>query len=253
MLFASQLRRFRGCAAEACFKAFAMAKHGNLTPQRPTEYYVRYDSTGREEMRHDEAILQEMWELTQRVLHVLEAHGIILKWAQSTYHRKPKDTDSRVATRTWRKQFCVDLTVVHLGRTLWLEFKYTEAAQWGAIVGQAGRSVDFWGQVVKTPEDWKLDSNLGGGPLLPPCAMGTLVSSFVQFRLDVSSPRFLIDHAFEAPAESRPARKRPPRETRSLNERRALLTRVVRKQRRKVMATGPVLKRPATQHSRRRV
>ena len=133
-----------------------------------------------------------------------------------------------------------------MGRTLWLEFKYTEAAQWRSIVGRADRNVDFWGQAVKTPEDWKLDSNLGGGPLLPPGAMGTLVSSFVQFRLDVSSPRFLIDHAFEAPPESRPARKRPPREARSLDEDRAKKTRVRRKQRRKVMVTGPVLKRPAS-------
>ena len=91
MLFASQLRRFRGCAAEACFKALAVAKYRNVPPQRPTQYYVRHENTNREELRHDENILENIWN-TQRAP---------------------------------RQKTSVDLTVVFLNKTIWLEFKHT--------------------------------------------------------------------------------------------------------------------------------
>ena len=49
---ASERSRVRGCAAEACFKALAAAKHRDVNPEMPTEYYVRCDDDG-EELRRD--------------------------------------------------------------------------------------------------------------------------------------------------------------------------------------------------------
>ena len=79
MFFASQLRRFRGSAAEACFRALAIAKFRNVPAQCPTVFYVRDERTNREELRRDACILNEMWKLTQKVVAALEAQGVTLR------------------------------------------------------------------------------------------------------------------------------------------------------------------------------
>ena len=49
-----------GCAAEACFKALAMAKYRYVRPETLFKYYVRYEA-GSEEKRRDASILQGLW------------------------------------------------------------------------------------------------------------------------------------------------------------------------------------------------
>ena len=245
MLFASQLRRFRGCAAEACFRALAMARFRNVLAQRPAVYYVKDEKTHRSELRRDENILNEMWQLTQQLVATLEAQGVRLKWAQSTYARKTVDGDKSIATRTRRSQFSVDLTVMYLNKTVWLEFKYTEAEQWSDSLSRAGSSVSLWKEILKRPENWKLDSNLSGATLQPPDAMGTLIASFDAFRLEIKEWSVILESVAQAPADHRPLRKRPPREVRSQEELKAKKTRVLRKQRKHIRASGAIYKKPS--------
>lgn len=246
---ASERSRFRGCAAEACFKSLAVAKHRGVNPEMPTEYYVRYDDD-REELRRDADILQEMWVLCRKILYVLAANGITLKWAQSTYRRRLNvDSDKRDSDE--RDSFCVDLTVLRGGKTYWIEFKYSGAAEWADILKEAEKSVAFWEKVLVTPRSWRLVHNLGGGALVAPCGRGTLISNFNNLWLEVNSEKFLLELVFPRPTLAQAAPKRRshrPRvpETRTAEDFRALKAKRDRKrQRQDVVQTGPILKKPA--------
>ena len=151
-----------------------------------------------------------------------------------------------------RDSFCVDLTVLRGGNTYWIEFKYSGAAEWADILKEAEKSVAFWEKVLLRPRSWRLVHNLGGRALVAPCGLGTLISNFVNLRLDVKSEHFLLELSFPRPALAQAAPQRRPRrprvpETRTAEDFRALKAKRDRKrQRQDVMQTGPILKKPRT-------
>ena len=245
------LERLRGAAIESCVKAIAVGQHRKVPPQIPRQYYVKYDN-GRQELRSDPQILREMWLLAQKIVKALKSRQIFLKWAQSTYHNtamqdEATEKNGGYDTRS-RRSFTVDLVVVCNGRTIWLEYKYTETSAWGNIVREANKSVKFWERVVKEPSAWKLDANLGGGPLLVPDALGTLVSNTVAFQLAVKGGEF-VSAGFEMVAPKR----KPRPDTRPAADKARRRSQLLRKRNRQSVETGQlVLKRPSTNKSSRR-
>ena len=75
--------------------------------------------------------------------------------------------------------------------------------------------------------------------------MGTLIASFDAFRLEIKEWSVILDSVAQAPADHRPLRKRPPREVRSQEELKAKKTRVLRKQRKHIRASGAICKKPS--------
>ena len=158
---------------------------------------------------------------------------------------KNADGDNSIASRTRRNHLSVDVIVMYLNKTIWLEFKCTEAEQWNDSLSQVGNSVSLWTEILKRFENWKLDANLSGATLQPPDVMGTLISSFDAFRLEIKEWSVMLQNFVQAPADHRPLQKRPPREARSQQELKAKKTRVLRKQRKMIPASGVVFKKPS--------
>lgn len=249
---ASQLPQLRGCAAEACFKAIAVGKHRGTRPEMPVEFYVRYDD-GTEELRRDASILQEMWVLCHKIVHVLASKGITLRFAQSTYHRRSTNAAGGDKDKLERNSFCVDLTVLFGGKIFWLEFKYSEAADWAEILQVAEESVKFWKtDVLKSPRTWRLDDNLSGAVLRKPHGLGTLIANFRHLRLELKDDHFLLEVAIAqqppaSAAPARPARRRKAGvDTRSTAHFLAERTKRTRKRKRQLLEqTEPVLRKPS--------
>ena len=212
--------QLRGCAAEACFKALAVAAFRRREPVMPTEYFVKYDN-GIKEKRRDVSILEDMWVVCKEIVAVLASHGITLHFAQSTYHRRvvrlrgTEDSgnpqDNGCNAKDQKNSFCVDLTIAINGKIFWLEFKYTEAGDWTYILGEAEQSVEFWKHVLTKPRTWRLDDRLGGAVLKPPHGLGTLIANFTRLRLELKCEGLLLENELVEHSRAHAVPARPKR------------------------------------------
>ena len=228
--------QLRGCALEACFKQLAVAEHNNLVEEKPQYFYFKPDGDGGKKGRrvYNPRVVNFVWPLSKKLRAALRKKGFKLCFAQSTYHPK------KVGCGT---SFSVDLQVKRNAERLWLEVKYTDLATLNDARTRAGTKLELWRELLKTPTNWKLDQNLGGGALQVPSKLGTLVCSGEKWLLSVEGEADLEERFEAVPAPVRTQRRTQPQSEHTRLRKKASRQKRQRKAQRRVTQRGQVTRK----------